>query len=449
MKDIKSYVYKNSMLELLKNMEVLMKKLLVILLATFVVASNLFANGKPEETEKPDDSKTVISIMHYMGEEAKRNGLQTLCDTYSSIHPNVEFEIQAVPYSQFGQQLQTKIAAGDVPDIIGGRPRDFKQFVNAGHIEVLDGQPFINDLPESFKNEMSLDGKVYGIPLDYSIKGVFYNVDMFKEFGVKVPRTYNDFIKVLDTFEAANQIPFARPFKDTNAPETDFKGSFHVTLAKQNPTMWEDIATGKKHITNFPIFKEELTKYVKRMSYSSFDDYAYDGSRALQIFAAGDAPMMINGAWITGDLLSLNPDGNFGCFPIPWSNNPEDNQYEVKGDDAMMVAKGSENKEIAIDFINFVGSVEGANIWMDKARLIPTNVNVVADESMPTLLKELSSNLSNGWGCSSANVLELTGEPKAIYRQSLHALVGSDNLKSDLDGFIKQLDKDLTSSLAK
>jgi ABC-type glycerol-3-phosphate transport system substrate-binding protein len=426
-----------------------MKKYLVMLAIAITALSSSFANGRAEEASKANENKTVISIMHYMGEETKRSGLQTFCDTYTASHPDVVFEIQAVPYSQFGQQLQTKIAAGDVPDIIGGRPRDFNQFVEAGHIQDLSGQAFIENLPQDFINEMSIDNKVYGLPLDYSIKGVFYNMDMFEEYNLEVPRTFSDFVKVMDTFENAGQVPFARPFKDTNAPETDFKASFSVTLAKQNPTMWVQIASGEKHITDFPIFKEELTKYVKRMTYSSFDDYAMDGSRALQMFAAGEAPMMINGAWISGDLLSLNPTGHFGCFPVPWSENAADNQYEVKGDDAMMVAQGSKNKEIAMDFINFVGSDEGGMIWMEKAKLISTNTNIKADENMPTLLIELSDNLAKGWGYSSSDVIELTGEPKAIYRQSLHALVGNDNLKANLDSFISNLDKDLTTALAK
>ena len=391
----------------------------------------------------------TLHILHFMGEETKRNGLQKWCDTFTEQHPNVTFEIEAVAYAQFDQTVKTRIAAGDMPDIITGRPRDWREFIEGGHIMDLSGQPFLDNLTDEFREEMTLDGGVYGLPVDTAIKGVFYNKDMFAERGLEVPTTYTEWVNVMDTFEAEGMAPFARPFKDTNAPETDFKASFNVTLNYEDPQMWEKVASGEAKVADFPFFKEELEKFAKRMSYTALDDYGNDPARALQLFAAGEAPMMINGNWIMGDLFANAPDGNFGVFPLPWSEDPAKNQFETKTDDVFMVAQSTQHKDEVLEFLNFVGSDEGAQIWMEEAGLMPANKNVTLDDSVNDLLKAIDAQLKDGKACYVYEILELTGEPKDIYRKSLHSLVGDTAMKADIDAFISQLDQDITTALNK
>jgi len=395
------------------------------------------------------DEKTVISILHFMGEETKRSGLQTWCDNYSAMHPGVEFEIEAVAYAQFGQMVQTRIAAGDMPDIITGRPRDWREFVENGHISALTDLDAVANLSDEFKNEMSVDGVIYGLPVDTAIKGVFYNKDMFAAMGLTVPTTYTEWVAVMDKCAEGGKAPFARPFKDTNAPETDFKASFNVTLTYQDPSMWTKIIKGEAKLADFPFFREELEKFAKRMSYPALDDYGNDPARALQLFAAGEAPMMINGVWIAGDLYANNPDGNFGVFPLPWSEDPAKNQFETKTDDVFMASASSENLDIVKDFLNYVGSNEGGQVWMEKAGLLPANVNIELNDDATSLLKDIDAQIKDGKACYVWQILELTGEAKSVYRTSLHALVGDNEMKSNIDAFIAQLDEDIQTALNK
>ena len=56
-----------------------------------------------------------------------------------------------------------------------------------------------NVLP-MLKDECTVNGGIYGFPIDAQVKACFYNKKMFEEAGVEVPQTKDDFFKVCDTF---------------------------------------------------------------------------------------------------------------------------------------------------------------------------------------------------------------------------------------------------------
>ena len=60
---------------------------------------------------------------------------------------------------------------------------------------------------------VSVGEKVYGVPVDRSIAGVFYNKDMFDEYQLKAPTTLSEFNEIIRTFEEQGVVPFVRAYK--------------------------------------------------------------------------------------------------------------------------------------------------------------------------------------------------------------------------------------------
>lgn len=91
------------------------------------------------------------------------------------------------------EKLKTELAAGNAPDIfwIGGV--ELADFVATG--EILDIKPFIDNDPtfslDDFYaqpiQELTRDGKIYGLPRDISTMVTYYNADMFAAAGLKTP----------------------------------------------------------------------------------------------------------------------------------------------------------------------------------------------------------------------------------------------------------------------
>jgi multiple sugar transport system substrate-binding protein len=98
------------------------------------------------------------------------------------------------PNQGYFEKLKTELAAGNAPDIfwIGGV--ELADFVNTG--QILDLKPLI-DADSSFQlsnfypnviEQLTRDGKIYGLPRDISTMVVYYNEDLFKAAGLKTPK---------------------------------------------------------------------------------------------------------------------------------------------------------------------------------------------------------------------------------------------------------------------
>ncbi|MCU0494058.1 MAG: sugar ABC transporter substrate-binding protein [Chloroflexaceae bacterium] len=98
------------------------------------------------------------------------------------------------PNQGYFEKLKTELAGGTAPDIfwIGGV--ELADFVNTG--EILDLKPLmdkdtsfnIGDFYPNVIQELTRDGKIYGLPRDISTMVTYYNEDMFKAAGLKTPK---------------------------------------------------------------------------------------------------------------------------------------------------------------------------------------------------------------------------------------------------------------------
>ena len=79
-------------------------------------------------------------------------------------------------------------------------------FVEAGLFEDITDVWDENNLNEELKSaaaSMTIDGKKWGIPYTYYQWGIYYNKDVYKEAGVEVPKTWDEFVAACETFNAA------------------------------------------------------------------------------------------------------------------------------------------------------------------------------------------------------------------------------------------------------
>ena len=64
----------------------------------------------------------------------------------------------------------------------------------------------IKIISSEFKNhyadKYAIDGKIYNIPYTANAYGIYYNKDKFKELGLKVPETWEEFEELVDTIIA-------------------------------------------------------------------------------------------------------------------------------------------------------------------------------------------------------------------------------------------------------
>ena len=409
-----------------------MKKVLFVLLLALLIVSPLTAGGQSEE---PDT--TTITLIHYMGEQQKKDGLQELIDGYTVIHPDVEFEVTGIETSNYLTTLKTLIAAGDTPDIMFGKPKEYTDLIEAGHLADLTGSSFVSNLAEGAVPSVVYKGKVYGLPVDLQTIGIYYNKDVFAANGVEIPTTWSEFIALCDTLQAKGVAPFAHPYKDSWTVFVDYFADEYVVRADY-PDMYEAIEAGTKSFADYPHFKDVLARLRQRVSYNAGDDWGTDNGTAENMMATGKAAMYINGSWAIGDFLNNFPEASIGYFPVPSYEDASKNKLAVGVDDAWMAGAASENMDIVLDFFNYISSPEEAMKWMEATSTISLSANI-SDYDYDPISQDIIDLLDSGKVTNFHAPMLFSSALEDVYRNMIVEAAASGS--KDLDELVAEFDK--------
>lgn len=185
-----------------------MKRLMVIVLA-LSFAAPVFAGGGQEEGE---EGITIRLNQHGANFLAS---LQEIVLDYPSVQPGVNVEVSRLGGDDFWAALRTVVASGDVHDMFAMQAGSmFVDFQDAGLIEPIDDLAVLDQYPDSALEIGRIDGVQYGIPIGLLSMGVMYNVDIFEELDLEVPRTIGELEAVVEAVSDAGYTPFAGYYND-------------------------------------------------------------------------------------------------------------------------------------------------------------------------------------------------------------------------------------------
>ena len=77
----------------------------------------------------------------------------------------------------------------------------------------LSAENFTSRYNQAVLNDLSFDGRLYQLPINSSVQGIFYNKTLFEENGWEIPETTEDFYTLCDKISAEGIRPFVPCFK--------------------------------------------------------------------------------------------------------------------------------------------------------------------------------------------------------------------------------------------
>lgn len=129
-------------------------------------------------------------------------GIKSYLDEYTALHPNIEFKIQVIPYTEYADTLKVLSDSDMAPDIYQIYSPWGVSYVKNG---ILDNPPqYIKD--DVLQNYVStagvtIDGNIWGIPTEINDFALLYNKDLFKAAGltdgagnVLYPKTWTELV---------------------------------------------------------------------------------------------------------------------------------------------------------------------------------------------------------------------------------------------------------------
>lgn len=311
------------------------------------------------------DGKVTIEYFNQKGEMV--DTLREIAKDFEKENPNVHVKVVNVPNA--GEVLKTRVLAGDVPDVVNIYPQsiELQEWAKAGYFEDLSNKDYLKRVKNHYTDKYAIDGKIYNIPYTANAYGIYYNKDKFKELGLKVPETWEEFEELVDTIIAKGETPFAIAGADT----WTLNGYHQLALAT---------STGGGKEAN------DYLRFSKPNAIKSSDSVLKDDFRLLDLFrkkgamqtnwqgagytdvvgafARGDALMTPNGSWAITAINAQDPKFNVGTFPFPGKQKGQSLTIGA-GDLAWSISSSSKHKKEANAFVEYMSRPEVMQKYYD------------------------------------------------------------------------------------
>lgn len=308
--------------------------LTIIVLCLIFLFVCYFSRNKQEIAIEPIEAlkqKTTINFISSWGSyDSKSDRLKTVLKGISDKYPMVEIQNSSMSGEDFLFILKTDFASGNDPSIFGLWPgSDFRLLVDQNKVadltEVLatDTQ-WYKQFKEETWDYVTVDNRIYGLPIEIIYEGLFINKDLFEDYNVKIPTNFDELLKAVEIFRENGIIPIA--YSET--PE----GSYIY----QNIVM----KLGGKEDTENPFDEEGKIKscYIEGMYYmkrlyeaGAFPNHLFtiDDQRRNDLFLHKRAAMIVQGSWFIGDKLLSSSDETVGIIPFPSIEGGKGNQSDI------------------------------------------------------------------------------------------------------------------------
>lgn len=331
-----------------------------ILVATSIVTT--FFTGCSSNVGTNKDKKQIVFFSNKIEAVDTYN---KLVEKFEDENPDIDVVVSAPPDAT--TVLKTRLVKEDAPDIISlSADRTFADFVDANILEDLSGKidfdvidPVYSQMLKDLELE-SVEGN-FGVPYALNASGVIYNKDIFKELNLSIPKTWDEFIEVAKIVKDNGITPFYFTLKDswTSLPPWN-------TIASTLVTSDSFQKVNNLETTFNELYDETTDKIIQLMDYGHSDNFGVGYNDGNTAFAQGETAMYLQGSYAIAPILTVNPDLNLGMFPLPASNNEEENKLVSGVDVYFAIPKDSKNKEESIRFINFLLKEENAKTYIDE-----------------------------------------------------------------------------------
>jgi len=283
-----------------------------LLLVGVVLALGACSPSDRVVPERPH--RTTVTVLE--GQSTSDPGIEDMINTLvASALPDIELRWEVMGWGdQFEAQIQSRFAAGEVPDILIGKAQDVATYVPSGNLAPLSATMMRAVRPEALP-AVTLDGKAYGLPYNTFYQGVLYNKDLFRREGWRVPTTPEQMKALVTAVKAQGMVPFAAHFV-----ENWYLGNIFMQFAigevlGRSPEWGKRFRGGSQSFADSPEMARGFDRLKLVFDHTWKDALSIDQTEADQRFARGEAAMYVTGSWTLQNIDGHHPD--IGIFPFP------------------------------------------------------------------------------------------------------------------------------------
>jgi len=305
-----------------------MKKLLTVALTVALLLS-LCSAALAEKTD--------VTIWYYWETVKHQETLNAMLETYNASQDKIEVKAEYVPFADFKKQLSIGATADVLPDIVIIDSPDHANYSSMGIFADITGKIDVSAYYEGPVASCMLDGKLYGVPCGSNCLGLYYNEDMLKAAGCKVPTTWDELKTVASscTKDGVYGIAFCALQNE--------EGTFNFM-----PWVWSTGATSFEIDGENALRAINMVKGLVDSGVMPKEAINWTQGDVMNQFISGNLAMMINGPWQVPTMREQAADLNWNVALIPM-----DKQYASALGGENLAVIDNENVDASIEFLTW------------------------------------------------------------------------------------------------
>ena len=362
---------------------------LMSLSVAVVMTMSLAACGSSSGDDSSQDSSgssedKTITYWNIGTEGADKAALEYAVDAFNeNTDSGYQVEMVAIQNDNYKERLVVAMSSGECPDMYtswSGGPMN--EYIDSGFAQPVDDlyeEYGLNDIfMEAATAQASYNGHIYAVPTyNVSLAGIFYNTEIFDEYGLEVPTTLSELEAVCDTLVENGITPFAL----ANAPKWTGSMFYQCLVARYaglEPFQAAVDGSGSFEDECFQWAGEKIQEWVQKGYFpegvNSLDE---DAGQAKQLMYQETAAMMLTGSWYTGTFSTDSPEFyekiDWFSFPaVDGSDADTSIQIGTIGDQFVSFNCEGEKLDAAFECASYYASDEAQQVMVDNGKIPPT-----------------------------------------------------------------------------
>jgi ABC-type glycerol-3-phosphate transport system substrate-binding protein len=322
--------------------------------------------------------KGLVIYNSYQSDPEPREADAALVAMFEEENPGIDVVHSTVAHEDFKQAIRAYLTASTPPDVMtwfaGNRARFF---IDKGLImdisDVWESEGWNESYPAGFRALSTVDGKQYFLPTSWYWWAVYYRTDIFEQYGLEPPETWDQFLQVCETLKANGVTPITigTKYRWTAAAWFDY-----LNMRVNGPEFHINLMLGKERYDDprvLTIFTDYWAPLIEN-GYFIDDPAAYSWAEAIPFMLNGEAAMYLMGDFLR-DSYPDEDEANLDFFRFPIID-PAVPVGEEAPTDGFFIAANAQHAEAAKKFLAFLGSVEAQQYYADNLGRLPTNLEV-------------------------------------------------------------------------
>jgi ABC-type glycerol-3-phosphate transport system substrate-binding protein len=328
-----------------------------------------------------------VVFWQFSTDEPQIAAYEKAIEEFEKLHPEIDVQMEIVPWSSQQQALTTGLTTGELPDVSMLGNNVVAQYQAIGALLPLTdyfqqwseevGSDVTADFWPGDTYYYQIDGDWWGSPVGVETRNLWYRTDLFEAagLGAEPPQTWEQLREY------------------ANALTTDEVYGFGIPGAVDYPTiqtfMNVYLGYGARFLNDqgqcgfdSQEFRDALQFYTDLYLVDPVtppDTPTYSAEQLRQMFTEGKLAMYIDGPWFWNDITAANPEWIDSVKVAPVPAGPA-GQYGFLGGWPLVLWKNSQNPDAAWEWIKFATDPEGGLPIITAGGALPPGRQAIAGQ---------------------------------------------------------------------